>query len=60
MKELELKLTIEEANMVLESLGSLPFKRVYRLVAKIQEQARAQLRSPLEQSIPDEEEELRA
>jgi hypothetical protein len=39
MQEIKLSLTIEEANLVLEALGNLPFARVYALVAKIQEQA---------------------
>ncbi len=43
MKELNLRLTIDEANLVLEGLGNLPFARVYSLVAKIQGQASRQL-----------------
>jgi hypothetical protein len=43
MKELNLRLTIEEANLVLEGLGNLPFAKVYALVAKIQGQASQQL-----------------
>ena len=44
MKEINLQLTIEEANLVLEALGNLPFARVYALIGKIQEQAGQQLR----------------
>jgi hypothetical protein len=43
MQEIKLSLTIEEANLVLEGLGNLPFARVYQLVAKVQEQAARQL-----------------
>ncbi len=43
MKEVELKVTIDEANLVLEGLGQLAFARVYTLVAKLQEQAARQL-----------------
>lgn len=43
MKELNLRLTIDETNLVLEGLGNLPFARVYSLVAKIQGQASRQL-----------------
>jgi hypothetical protein len=43
MNEIKLSLTIEDANVVLEALGNLPFARVYTLVAKIQEQAARQL-----------------
>ena len=43
MPELELKLTLPEINTLLEALGSLPYKQVYQLVAKIQQQAQLQL-----------------
>ena len=43
MKNIDLQLSIEEANLILEALGSLPFKKVYALIAKIQEQASQQL-----------------
>lgn len=43
MKELNLKVTIDEANLILEGLGSLPFAKVYALVGKIQAQADQQL-----------------
>jgi hypothetical protein len=42
MEEITLKLTIEEANTILEGLGELPFKRVFNLVGKIQQQASTQ------------------
>jgi hypothetical protein len=44
MKDISLTLTIDEANLVLEALGTLPFTRVFTLIAKIQEQATQQLR----------------
>ncbi len=43
MKNIELELTLEDANLILEGLGQLPFARVYTLIANIQEQARKQL-----------------
>jgi hypothetical protein len=43
MKEINLKLTIDEANLILEALGNLPFARVYALIGKIQQQASQQL-----------------
>ena len=46
MDELKLKVTLEEANLVLEGLGHLPFAKVYGLVAKLQAQANRQLESP--------------
>ncbi len=45
MKTINLNLTIEEANLVLEALGNLPFTRVYALIGKIQEQASQQVNS---------------
>ena len=43
MKELQLKLTINELNLILEALGTQPYLRVYELIEQIQEQAKAQL-----------------
>jgi hypothetical protein len=43
MNELVLKVKVEEANLILEALGQMPFKQVYALVGKIQEQASQQL-----------------
>ena len=44
MQEIKLDMTIEDINLVLEGLGSMPFARVYALVAKVQEQASQQLK----------------
>lgn len=55
MKELTFKLTIEEANLILEGLGTMPFKTVFALIGKIQNQAAAQLNEngmPAENSEP--------
>lgn len=43
MKEIELNVTVDEANLILESLGEQPFVKVFDLVAKLQQQARSQL-----------------
>ena len=43
--ELVLKLSIEEANVILEGLGELAFKKSYALVNKIQQAAAVQLGS---------------
>ncbi len=43
MNEIELKVTVEEANLILEALGQLPFARVYALVGKLQQQASVQI-----------------
>lgn len=38
-----LDLSLEQANLVLEALGQLPFVRVYELIATVQEQAQKHL-----------------
>ncbi len=43
MQELNLKLTVEETNTVLEALGNMPFVKVHSLINKIQQQASQQL-----------------
>lgn len=45
MKTVNLQLSIDEANLILEALGNLPFLKVYTLIAKIQDQANQQLRA---------------
>ena len=42
MKEINLSVTIDEANLILEGLGNLPFAKVYALIAKMQDQAERQ------------------
>ncbi|HEX8115158.1 MAG TPA: hypothetical protein VF516_45835 [Kofleriaceae bacterium] len=46
MKNLQLELTIDETNLILEALGALPFARVYTLIGRIQESARKQIHDP--------------
>ncbi len=45
MTTIQLALTIDETNAVLEALGQLPYARVYTLIAKIQQQATTQLQA---------------
>ena len=45
MSEINIGVTIDEANLILEGLGHLPFAKVYALVAKLQQQASLQLNS---------------
>ena len=60
MKTIKLEVTIDDANLILEGLGLLPFARVYGLVANIQQQAQQQLNGKelsgqeleAEQSVP--------
>lgn len=53
MRDIELSLSVEETNTVLEALGLLPYVRVHRLIEKVQQQATSQLRAR------DEDEESR-
>jgi hypothetical protein len=46
MNTIKLELNIDETNLILEALGQLPFARVYTLIGRIQEQAKAQLQPP--------------
>ncbi|MFT7265140.1 MAG: hypothetical protein ACI9A2_003224 [Halioglobus sp.] len=45
MQKITLNLTIEDANLVLEGLGSLPYAKVFNAVGTIQQQAQAQIKS---------------
>ena len=45
MNDLGFKVTVDEANLILEGLGHLPFARVYALVEKLQLQAKQQLQA---------------
>lgn len=39
--QIELQLTLDEVNTVIEALGHMPFMRVYRIIEKIHVQAQA-------------------
>jgi len=52
MKEINLSLTVDELNLILEAIGQLPFVKVYALVAKVQKQAQEQLSASHEEE-PD-------
>ncbi len=43
MPDIQLRLTLDELNLVLEGIGGLPSARVFALVGKIQAQAGEQL-----------------
>jgi hypothetical protein len=43
MKEITLTITVDEANQILEALGYRPFRDVFSLINKIQNQVAAQL-----------------
>ncbi|APR88503.1 hypothetical protein A7982_13852 [Minicystis rosea] len=42
-KTINLTVTVDEANLILEGVGQLPFARVYGLITKVQQQASQQL-----------------
>lgn len=42
-REIQLNLTVEETNVVLEALGQLAYVRVHLLIEKVQQQATGQL-----------------
>ena len=52
MPTIQLNLTLEETNTVLEALGQLPYARVYLLIQKIQQQATEHLQ--VERAIPNQ------
>jgi len=43
VEKLTLELSVDEANTLLEALGEMPYRKVYELVVKIQQQASSQL-----------------
>jgi hypothetical protein len=49
---IRLELSLEDINAILEALGALPFSRVFQLIGRIQEQARAQLPPPPQAEEP--------
>jgi hypothetical protein len=49
MNNLKLELSIDDINLILESLGQQPFARVFQLIGRIQEQARAQVEAAQQQ-----------
>ena len=55
MKEINLTLTIDEVNQILEGLGAQPFSKVFLLIGKIQQAAAAQLNEQTEDSKQDTE-----
>lgn len=51
-QDIHLQLTTDEINLILESLGNLPFVKVYALIGKLQQQAAGQLTKPADSSAP--------
>jgi hypothetical protein len=44
MNSIQLNLTLDETNTLLEALGQLPYVRVYTLINKVQQQASISLK----------------
>jgi hypothetical protein len=42
-QQIQLTLSLPEANQILEALGQMPYAQVYQLIGKIQQQAQNQL-----------------
>lgn len=51
---IQLNLSINEVNQILEALGDRPFKEVFHLVNKIQQQAGSQLQQEQQQQSKPE------
>ncbi|MGB0929177.1 MAG: hypothetical protein ACPGVB_00275 [Chitinophagales bacterium] len=43
MKEVTVSLTLDELNLIFKALGNEPFRDVYELIGKLNEQTNAQL-----------------
>jgi hypothetical protein len=44
MKDVQLKVTVDEINRILGALGNLPYLQVYELINKLKTQAEGQLK----------------
>lgn len=53
---INLQLSADEINLLLEGLGSMPFVKVYGLIGKIQEQVSGQLNKAPESPVAGGEE----
>lgn len=54
MDKIELDLSLNEINLILQALGEMPYAKVHLLVAKIHQQAEVQLNSPVKERIDKE------
>lgn len=55
MKEITLKLTVDETNAVLNALGNMPYVQVHQLIQGIQLQAGQQLKEQQNGTIPSKD-----
>jgi hypothetical protein len=49
--EITLNLTLDETNVVLQALGSLPYAQVFSMVEKVKQQAQQQLQAATVSSV---------
>lgn len=47
MQTLQLSLSIDEVNLILEALGQQPYRTVHQLIANIHQQAQMQMQPPV-------------
>lgn len=47
-KPIQIELDIDDANLILEALGQLPFVRVFQLIGRIQQAAQQQIQHAAE------------
>ena len=45
MPEINIRLTLDETNLILQALGKRPFEEVHQLIAKIHQQAQRQVQA---------------
>ena len=48
---MQLNLSINEINLIMQALGNEPYVQVFELVQKIREQAQAQMTAPTEEKV---------
>lgn len=53
MQTLQLNLSIDEINIILEALGEQPYVKVSQIIGKIQQQASEQLQEPQQEAVQD-------
>ncbi len=55
VKDITIKVSIDEANVLLRGLSVLPYADVFELITKIQQQAKPQLAEPVGAEEPEAE-----
>jgi hypothetical protein len=50
-KKVTFQVSLQEANLIFQALGKLPFENVYELIGKLNDQANEQLRPSKEENV---------